>query len=167
MRSKYIQLLITTIIVILVFSFLFIKLTWSNVLPPLEAQIEEPKGNFAVGDEQELVLSTAIPTIQEDEQRSIKLTLRASGIARVSGDSEWFFHNVEREKVYQVKGKVSITSDGKGEWTLQAESFDANGNRLWGKADSLFVLKLNNKVYFNRGGFEGVGPEDGQTKTLK
>ena len=166
-RNNYIQRLTTIIIVILVFSFLFIKLTWSNVLPPLEAQIEEPKGDFTIENEQEIILSTAIPTKQEDEQRSIKLTLRASGIAKVSGNNEWFFNNVEREKVYQVKGRVSIGSEGEGEWTLQAESFDVNGNRLWGKADSLFVLKSNNKVYFNRGGFEGVGPEDGQTKTLK
>lgn len=128
-------------VVVLAVSSVTILPAWADVSPPLEVAIEaasEPAG----GDGGfELRLSVTVPQLATNPEASVKLTLTASGSVRVLGQSQWLIESFEPGRPQDVTAAAAVEGYGDGSVRLQAESFDANGRRLWGKADELFVLQ--------------------------
>jgi hypothetical protein len=108
------------------------------VKPPLVSRIEvngeTPGGLLARA-------VTVVPAGGKVVQAQIRLKLVATGVASVPGRREWIVQSVEPGKEYGFPIEIRIGGLGEGSIRLQAESFDAKGEMLWGRTDELFVLE--------------------------
>lgn len=114
---------------------------WADVLVPLHANIKAPENGFSSGAAATLALSAWVPEGLGQGETSLEMTLSASGVAKISGAKSWRFDNITIGQVQQAAATVWIEGDGEGEWRLEVASFNADGERMWGASDSLFVLK--------------------------
>lgn len=120
---------------------------WAGVESPLIAEIEAPEGGFRIGEKIELILSTGVPATGVREESSIHLTLTASGVAGVSSPDEWTLDDIVVGETYHLGATVWISDDGEGAWRLEASSYNADGVRMWGKSDMLFVLQADDEIF--------------------
>ena len=119
--------------------------TWAGVTPPLETSIETPVKGFTSGD-QTVALFVTVPDAGNSRVASIKLTLSAMGVAKTVGTSEWVIDNFRLGEPRQVNANVKIDGYGEGWLNLQAETFSADGARLWGRADRVFILQTTDEI---------------------
>ncbi len=123
---------------------------WSDVEAPLLVEIEMPEDGFQTGQTAKLLLSAWIPELDDRDESAIEMTLTGLGVAQVSGQSVWRFDNIAVGVAQRAVAKVVIAGDGEGEWRLEATSFDADGQRMWGRAATLFVLQADGEVLYGK-----------------
>jgi len=109
----------------------------ADVLPPLEAKIavvrERPDGL-------EARILVSVPRLGANREAKVDLKLKDEGIARIDGRTEWSLEAIEVGKTYSFDVVIRLKGLGEGSLEVQAESFDAQGHKLWGRADALFFL---------------------------
>lgn len=127
---------------------------WADVMVPLHAKISTPEDGAATGAPTKLVLSAWVPADGGRGESSLEMTLSASGVAGITGTKKWRFENITIGEVQQVTAAVLVSGDGEGEWRLEVASFNADGERMWGASDTLYVLKAPDDTLFGKSGEE-------------
>jgi len=125
---------------------LYSNVMFGNVMAPLQVGLQAPEEGFHLGSEAEISLSVWIPAVGDNEASSVELTLNASGVARISGQKRWVINKPPIGEPQRVTAVVRIEGPGQGEWVLEAASFNADGERLWGAAATLFVLQTSDEI---------------------
>lgn len=110
----------------------------ADVKPPLEAQllVLEQREDRTIDVE----VTTMVPEFQENPEASIRLALESEGILQPAGPTEWTVEEPVPGHTYRFQTVVRATELGYGLLRLQAESFDSRGERLWGRADAVYML---------------------------
>src|SRR5204863_4935885 len=97
-------------------------------------------GKRVAADDLEARVAVVVPAVGANPEARVRVTLTTEGTARLQGRSSFEVDGVVPGKEYAFDVRVRLAGYGDGSVVAQAESFDAGGKRLWGRAETLFVL---------------------------
>jgi quinohemoprotein amine dehydrogenase alpha subunit-like protein len=121
-----------------------------DVIPPLAVNIEVLPQE-AETDSLKARVEVIVPRVGNNNETRVVLKLAPGGIVRVAGQTEWTIEPVVPGRPYRFELSLSISGYGEGSLEAQAQSFNAKGKPLWGRAQSLFILETPEDRLFDRG----------------
>ena len=119
-----------------------------DVIPPLTVNL---KVLHQEADGMKARVDVVVPRVGNNDEARVVLKLAPSGIVRVAGQTEWTIEPVVPGRPYRFEVSLAISGYGEGSLEAQAQSFNAKGKQLWGRAESLFVLETPEDRLFDRG----------------
>lgn len=134
----------------------FVTLTISvgaDVVPPLHTRIEiagssdnlSPKTSALT-----LIVRTVVPDLGANAERRLVVTVAGEGAVRIVGPQSWEIQPVVPGKEYSDTVGIAVGVTGDGSVEVHVDSFDALGVKLWGRTDTLFVLKTAEELLQGR-----------------
>ncbi|HEV7505266.1 MAG TPA: vWA domain-containing protein [Thermoanaerobaculia bacterium] len=128
--------------------FFYTMAAQADVVPPLVVTVK-----IIHQDPGELKAQVAVvvPKLGNNSEAKVVLKLTPSGILRVGDGTERTIEPIAPGRTYLFNVFLPISGYGEGSLEARAQSFNAKGKQLWGRAESLFVLETPEDRLFDRG----------------
>jgi hypothetical protein len=115
----------------------------SPVAVTIDVRDEQPDGGFVAA--LKVVVVGAPPNVAK-----ISASAVCDGVLKGSGSAEWPIASLVAGRALEFSLGLRPVGWGEGSLTARAEAYDAQGKRLFGSADTLFVLRTPDSVLRGR-----------------